>query len=465
MIINNEKVGRRSFLVGSTLSFLAAGCATSGGGTTSSAPTSAAPTSIANPLGVNPAVPLKFYNFDGGFGKEWTKLPLDLYRKAYPGAQVKLTSGQELQKQLAPRFVQGDVPDLIENVGLDTAALVQQNQLLTLEDLLAAPSFDVPGKTVEQTLLPGAGKTGIFDGKKYAQPYSYGMSGIWFSKALLDKHGWTYPKTWEEMLALCAEIKKAGLAPWTYQGQYPGYLVTPILATATKAGGVAVGVAVDNLEPNAWTNPALLEAANRYHEIAAKDYLLKGTTGLSHTQSQTYWAQGKAVFIPCGSWLENELGDVVPADFGMSVAPECSLSANDALPYETIAGGPSGELIVPAQAKNPQGGKELLRIFLSLQNARSFSKLTNSLTVVAGASDSLELSHALTSMRDVISAAGQNVHPNWMFGSWYPKLLKEVENATAAMMSKEIDGTAWAKRIQKMADGVAKDSKIKKYKR
>uniref|UniRef100_UPI003F49855A N-acetylglucosamine/diacetylchitobiose ABC transporter substrate-binding protein n=1 Tax=Nonomuraea bangladeshensis TaxID=404385 RepID=UPI003F49855A len=465
MTIDHEGIGRRSFLVGSALSFLAAGCATSGGGTSPRASSSLAPTSTANPLGVEPAAPLEFYNFDGGFGKEWTKLPLDLYRKAYPGAQVKLTSGQELQKQLAPRFVQGDVPDLIENVGLDTAALVRQNQVLTLEDLLAAPSFDVPGKTVEQTLLPGAGKTGFFDGKKYAQPYSYGMSGIWFSKTLFEKHGWTYPKTWEEMLALCSEIQKAGLAPWTYQGQYPGYLVNPILATATKAGGGAVGAAVDNLEPNAWTHPALVEAASRYHEIAAKGYLLKGTTGLSHTQAQTYWAEGKAVFIPCGSWLENELGELLPADFGMSVAPEPSLSAGDALPFETIMGGPAGELIVPAKAKNPQGGKELLRILLSQQNARAFSKLTNSLTVVAGAADGLELSHALGSMRDVINAAGQNVYPNWMLGSWYPKLLREVENATAAMMSKEIDGKAWATRIQKAADAVAKDNKIKKYKR
>jgi hypothetical protein len=44
-------------------------------------------------------------------------------------------------------------------------------------------------------------------------------------------------------------------------------------------------------------------------------------------------------------------------------------------------------LIVPAQAKNVQGGKELLRIMFSKQDARFFSQTTRSLSVILGCCD------------------------------------------------------------------------------
>ncbi|HZX07625.1 MAG TPA: hypothetical protein VFF46_32120, partial [Kribbella sp.] len=40
---------------------------------------------------VDGSKPLEFFNFDGGYGKEWTTMPLDLYRKEFPKADVKLT--------------------------------------------------------------------------------------------------------------------------------------------------------------------------------------------------------------------------------------------------------------------------------------------------------------------------------------------------------------------------------------
>ncbi len=48
---------------------------------------------------------------------------------------------------------------------------------------------------------------------------------------------------------------------------------------------------------------------------------MSGTEGLTHTESQAEWLQGKAVFIPSGTWLENEMRDLTPEDFNMVVKP------------------------------------------------------------------------------------------------------------------------------------------------
>ncbi|HEY3562177.1 MAG TPA: N-acetylglucosamine/diacetylchitobiose ABC transporter substrate-binding protein [Kribbella sp.] len=412
---------------------------------------------------VDGSKPLEFFNFDGGYGKEWTKLPLDLYRKEYPNADVKLNSGQQLQQQLQPRFIQGNPPDLIENVGLDGATLAAQKQVMDIGPVLDMEAYGQPGVKVRDTLLPGVAEHGVYDGVKYEMPYVFGVAGIWYSQPLMDKHGWTYPKHWDEMLALCAEIKKTGLAPWTYQGKFPGYLTSPMLMTAYKAAGPDLKKRIDNLEPNAWRDPALISAAEGYQELASKGYLLEGSQALTHTQSQTYWAQGKAVFIPCGGWLENELGDIAPKDLGMTMVPVPGLSKDDKAPFETVTGGPGGALIVPAKAKNPQGAMELLRIIVSKQCMRNFTQLTNSLTVTKGAVDGLELSSANKSMQAVIEAAGTNMFLDWSFRLWYKKLLDNSDKAMAALMNRDVTPDEWSKQMQKYADETAKDPSIKKF--
>ncbi|MFF0266181.1 N-acetylglucosamine/diacetylchitobiose ABC transporter substrate-binding protein [Kribbella sp. NPDC004536] len=421
-------------------------------------------TTAASGTAVDGSKPLEFFNFDGGYGKEWTTMPLELYRKEFPKADVKLTSGQQLQQQLQPRFIQGDPPDLIENVGLDGATLAAQKQVLDIGPLLDLEAYGQPGVKVRDTLLPGVAEAGRYDGVKYEMPYVFGVGGIWYSKPLMDKHGWEYPKYWDDMLALCAEIKKTtDIAPWTYQGKFPGYLTNPMLMTAYKAAGPDLKKKLDNLEPDAWRDPALVAAAEGYQELAAKGYLLEGSQALTHTQSQTYWAQGKAVFIPCGGWLENELGDIAPKDLGMTMVPVPGMSTADKAPFETVTGGPGGALIIPSKAKNPQGGMELLRIIVSKQCMQNFTKVTKSLTVVKGATDGVELSSANKSMQAVIEAAGTNMFADWSWRLWYKKLLDNSDKAMAALMNRELTPDGWSKQMQKYADETAKDPSIKKF--
>jgi len=234
---------------------------------------------------------------------------------------------------------------------------------------------------------------------------------------------------------------------------------------AHKAAGPDAGRAIDNLQPNAWRNPALIAAADKFHEIAARGYFLPGTSGLSHTQSQAYWAQGKAVFIPCGSWLENELGSIAPKNLEMSVQPAPSISSSDKLPFAAVQVNVGSDFIVPAKAKNPHGGLELLRLLLSKQVAKNFSVQTKELTTVQGYSQGLTVSSAFQSRADAIAAAGANTIMPWRFFEWYPKMSDAIATATGALLTREITADQWSKRCQKAADATAKDSSITKFHR
>lgn len=452
-----------------TAGFLTA-CATSGAdaGTGAAQTVGTGPKDAQNPFGVKADAPLEFFNFEGGYGTEWPKFPAGMYREKFPEAEVTLAGSPSPKDILQPRFVQGNPPDLIYVSGLNIRVLAEGGQLAELGDLIDAPAIDDPNKKVKDLLVAGAAEGGYYNGKKYAQPYFNAAWGLWYSKSLFEKHGWEYPKTWDEMMALAPKIKAAGIAPWTHAGKAPFYIQTAILATASKIGGREVGVAVDNLEPNAWKNPALIEAANRFYELVKKGYMLEGSEAMTHTQSQTYWAEGQAAFIPVGSWLETEMGSVIPPDIEMALMPLPNSSAADKLPFEALQVDATGSFIVPSAAKNPAGGKEFLRMMLTKAAAKNFTTLAKDLTVVLGAADDVKGSPAFTSVREAINnSGGTNIEAmgGWNYGKWYSDLSAEVINSCTTLITGDIDGNAWADKIQKVADKVAADSSVTKYSR
>jgi N-acetylglucosamine transport system substrate-binding protein len=441
------------------------GCATGGGGDNEGAK---GDTSAANPLGVKEDAPLEVVIFNGGFGEDYAKAHEAMYKERHPKAEVKHSATQQIAETLQPRFVAGDPPDVIDNSGgsqIDFNGLVSQGALTELTDLLNAPSLDVPGKTVKETLLPGIVEVGSYDGKFLVLNYAYSAYGIWYSEKLFEARGWEYPKTWDAMIALCKQIKASGISPWTYQGKHSRYMSWPILAAAAKMGGVDVLKAIDNLEPNAWKHDAVKTAADAYYQLVTDKFLQPGAAGMDHIQSQTEWCRGKAAFISCGSWLENEQKAVTPADFRMAVAPTPSLTTGDKLPFEAFRGTGSEPFIVPAKAKNVRGGLEYLRVMLSKKGAADFTRKVASLTAVSGAGDGIELPPGLTSVTKMIDAGGQNTF-NWLYNSFYRKLERTlVDAACADMFAGRINAAQWADKCQQAADSIAKDSSIKKYKR
>jgi N-acetylglucosamine transport system substrate-binding protein len=419
-----------------------------------------------NPLGVKADAPLEVVVFKGGYGDEYATKAEARYTAEYPKAKIDHKGLQKVGEAMQPRFVAGNPPDVVDNTGagrLDIATLVSAGQVADLSELLDAPALGGGGK-VRDALLPGVVDDGTFGGKVAALNFTYTVWGLWYSKPFFAQKGWEYPKTWDDMVALCATIKKSGVAPWTYQGKYPEYINDPLLSMAAKIGGLDLVKAVDNLEPGAWKADGLIQAATAFAELAGKGYLMSGSEALSHTEAQAAWCQKKAAFIPCGSWLESEQKGVAPAGFDMVMGPVPARSASDRLPVTAVEAASSESFVVPSKARNPQGGMEYLRILFSKASATAFAQANNTLPAIAGATDGLTLSSGLGSVRDAVTSAGQDTFI-YRFRTWYAPLAKAVDDATGELVNKRLTPADWATRVQKAADTLAKDSTVTKYTR
>jgi N-acetylglucosamine transport system substrate-binding protein len=390
-----------------------------------------------------------------------------MYNKLFPDAKITYTGTQKLGAQLQPRFIDGSPPDVIDNSGadnLDNTALVAEGQLADLSDLMAAVSYDTEGSTFADTLVPGSQDSGVYDGKQQVLNYALSVYGIWYSSSFMEKNGYTYPKTWTDFIALCEQIKASGTAPFITTGVYPQYLQLFMFDSMLwKHGGVDVINKIDNLEDDAWRQPEVKTVLEALYQLADGGYFAEGWEGLTHTESQGEWLQGKAAFLPCGSWLEKEMKGLIPDGFEMVVAPTPSLD-EDKVPFEGISSDAGEGFIVPTDGKNVQGGKEWARLLFSKEGARFFSENTKSLTVVNGAAEGLDLVTAFKSTQDAITAsAGQTYVAR--YGGWYKDLMDEAKQAMADLMQKKISVDDYINTVQDAADTVKGDDSIPKFTR
>ncbi|MEW1640222.1 N-acetylglucosamine/diacetylchitobiose ABC transporter substrate-binding protein [Streptomyces sp. NPDC093801] len=465
-----EGLGRRDLIKRSaalgliavpTMSFLSA-CASGGGDTSTKGPDKGL-VSKENPFGVAKGGKLDVVVFKGGFGDDYAKAWEAAFDKKW-GTTSSHLGTQEIAAKLQPRFNGGNPPDVIDDSGaqqIKVDVLAKAGQLADLTAVLDAPSLDDPGKKVRDTLIAGTVEQGTQGGRFVSLNYVYTVFGLWYSGKLFQEKGWTEPKTWDEFLGICAKAKEAGIGGLAHQGKYPYYINVVIMDLIAKKGGLEAMKAIDNLAPNAFEgNPAALAAVEAVYEVVEKGYLMPGTNGLTHTESQTAWNQYKAAFIPSGSWLENEQLKQTPPDFDMKFLPVPVL-ADSKLPFTAIRAGANEPFIVPEKAANKAAGLEFLRSMLSREWSTVFAQQANSLTVVKdGVDPGVKLRPGTQSAVAAVKAAGADTF-NYLYPDWYSEMDTEIQNASNELMAQRIQPKEWIKRAQAAVDKAAKDPNAK----
>ncbi|MCG9895237.1 MAG: extracellular solute-binding protein, partial [Fimbriimonadaceae bacterium] len=242
-------------------------------------------------------------SFQGGYGidffqaagKEWGEKE---------GREVDVWGDPRVWEKLRPRFVAGDVPDLAwPGWGMDYWALVYDDQLKPWDEYLDQDGW-------RDSFDPGLLKMGMHEGKVYMLPYHVNINGWWYNADLFQANGWEVPTTFDELLALNDKIKAKGLAPITFQGQYPYYMLAGFLYPwIISHGGIEAWNDIQNLKPGAWKSASVLEAARRTQALVQRGDFLRGSMGLNHTDSQAAFYDGKAAMIPCGTWLVSEMAE------------------------------------------------------------------------------------------------------------------------------------------------------------
>lgn len=397
--------------------------------------------------------------FKGGYGIDFFEKAAWEYEAKKPGTKLKVWGNPRVWEQLRPLFINGNPPDLCyPGWGMDHWALVYENQIVPLDEYLDGKPWDGAG-TWRDTFEPSLLKLCQYKGKTYMLPYFYSMQGWWYNPDLFAKHGWKVPQTWSELLALCPKIKAAGIAPITYQGKYPYYAVNGfLLPWAISAGGIEAVDAAQNLDPGAWKSPAMLQAARMIKELKDKGFFQDGCNGMSHTESQMEFVNGRAAMIPCGTWLHSEMGKQLPAGFRMQFMLPPVLDNGVGDPGNILIG--IEPWMVPTQGKNRKTVVDFYRYLTSEAKAKQFIEEKGTLMAIRG-TDSAKLPEYLTGPAKAFRESKTAWSVNYV--QWYPEVGTATQNAMAALLTGEITPEEFCKRSDDAAKIAREDPKLPKH--
>lgn len=336
---------------------------------------------------------LKVAAFEGGYGKDlWTEVA-KAFEDSHEGVTVELTVDKKIEDKITPAMKSGDYPDVIHcatgrDAGL-TETITKEKGLTQLDEVM---DMTVPGEevTVKEKVLPGfldtLGTQPYNDGKTYYAPMFYAPCGLFYNSALLEEHGWDVPATWDEMWELGDKAKAEGISLFTYP--HAGYFDAFIYAMLESSGGVDFYNECMTYEDGIWETPEATAVFETIGKLA--EYVEPTTLGNaneeSFTKNQQLILDGKAIFIPNGTWLPGEMKDAPRTDgfeWGFTAIPAVSDSEK-----------PSSftffeQMWIPSEGKNQDLAKEWIAFMYSDVAADIFAK-SNAIQPVVGISDKLE---------------------------------------------------------------------------
>ncbi|MDT0270702.1 extracellular solute-binding protein [Streptomyces sp. DSM 44915] len=216
--------------------------------------------------------------------------------------QVNLTQipGDNYQDRMRTAMGSPNAPDIFFNWGGGSIAdFVEEDMLIDLTDELAAdPEFG-------DAFIPSILDSGAVDGRHYGVP----MRGVqpvilFYNQVLFDEAGVEPPATLDDLFDLVDTFQQRDITPAVLAGGDPWTELMWLEYLLDRQGGSEIFDAARNGDAEAWSDPAVLAAAERAAELVEAGAFGNNFRSVSYTTdgASTFFAQGEAAMHLMGSW-------------------------------------------------------------------------------------------------------------------------------------------------------------------
>lgn len=178
----------------------------------------------------------------------------------------------------------------------------------TLKDYAAAGSIvDITADTtnVLQRVIPSIAEGGKVDGKVYGIP-NIGTQPVvlYYNKQLFDEAGIAVPTTWEELLDAVEVFKARGVTPIALAGASKWTNMMWLEYLFDRVGGSEVFDRIANNDPDAWSDPAVLESLTKVQDLVRAGAFgdTFGSVVADNNADVALVHTGKAAMLLQGSW-------------------------------------------------------------------------------------------------------------------------------------------------------------------
>lgn len=245
------------------------------------------------------------------------KEAVEAYEAAHENVTININwMGREIINILATKLEAGEKIDLFDSP-VNTVLPIAKQYSLDLTEYYEKDYPTTNGKAYKDVVLPAmidVTKTYSNEGEINGVSYAPFIQCVFYNKDQFADAGIEkLPTTWEELMDCCEKLKAAGYAPFTCDDAYMTAL--PGMYLARAKGSDWVSKLVTENDDEMWKDPAVLQMAQAYAEMAEKGYFEENTTSNIFPAGQQSMANGQGAMYLNASWVVNELMPVTGEDF------------------------------------------------------------------------------------------------------------------------------------------------------
>lgn len=235
-----------------------------------------------------------------GGSEEMFKKQFEQWNADHPDQQLSVEwfANDAFKEKIRTSVGSGNAPTLVYSwAGGTLADYVANDEVVDISEAVSG---------ILERVIPSVAANGQIDGKTYAVPNTQSQPVVlYYNQDVLDAAGVEVPTTYEELLTAVEALKADGVIPIALAGQSKWPELMYIQYLTDRIGGPEVFQRVLDGEPDAWSDPAILEALTKIQELAdagAFGNSLGSVTADANADVALVYT-GKAAMILQGSWV------------------------------------------------------------------------------------------------------------------------------------------------------------------
>lgn len=281
------------------------------------------------------------------------------FNESHKDIELKISSPNDAMTVLKTRFIREDNPDIIGIGGeFNFSNFIDAGMLMDISDFDGLKDIRRKYLDIDENLkfVPTKGTYGV--------PYMANAAGILYNKDMFQENGWQIPETWDELLALCEEIKKAGKLPFymgykdTWTCLSPWNSAASSLTDATVCKDVNKGKTTFSKE--------YVTVAEQMKKLLA--YGPEDFVAYSYNDACTAFARGESAMYMIGSYAVPQIKSVNPdMNIDSFVYP-----ASNNKEENVLTSGVDLQFCVMNDCPDKEAAYEVLRFLLRDENVQAY---------------------------------------------------------------------------------------------
>jgi ABC-type glycerol-3-phosphate transport system substrate-binding protein len=174
------------------------------------------------------------------------------------------------------------------------------------------------GEDFMSQFFPSTRRQFTADGKQYAIGWMAQTFGFFYNPPLFEKAGVEVPETWDDLIAISADLKKSGTIPWAFNesDKWLGCdFFLPLITQVTDDTNLVYDLDEHTKEGVSWNSDPVIEAIDLVDRLVKAEVFEEGVVGTNWEQSTAMFYSGLAAMMFAGSWVPQGIVQNASPDF------------------------------------------------------------------------------------------------------------------------------------------------------